>query len=306
MARDPYEVLGVTKAASQDEIQKAFRKQAKVLHPDLNPGDKEAERKFKDISAAYEIVGDKDKRARYDNGEIGPDGNEQPQRQYYREYAGAGAENPYQSSAGFSDFGEGEDIFSQFFSRRGGGAGGRQVRMRGADAQYSMNVEFLDAINGTQTQIKLPNGPTLDVRIPAGTKDGQTLRLKGKGQPGIGGGEAGDALIEVHVKPHAFFTRDGDDIRLELPVTLSEAVLGGKVNVPTPKGAVAVTVPANSSTGKVLRLKGRGAPKRGGAHGDLYIALAIVLPDAPDEKLKSFIEEWSSDRKQNPRAKMGV
>lgn len=307
MARDPYEVLGVKKTASQDEIQKAFRKQAKVLHPDLNPGDKEAERKFKDISAAYEIIGDKDKRARYDNGEIGPDGNEQQQRQYYREYAGAGAENPYHSAGGFSDFGEGEDIFSQFFSRRGGGAGGgRQFRMRGQDAQYSMNVEFLDAINGTQTQIKLPNGPTLDVRIPAGTKDGQTLRLKGKGHPGVGGGEAGDALIEVHVRPHPFFKRDGDDIRVDLPVTLAEAVAGGKVNVPTPKGPVAVTVPENSSSGKVLRLKGRGAPKRGGDHGDLYVTLAIVLPDASDEKLKAFIEEWSQGKTQNPRAKMGV
>lgn len=306
MAGDPYKVLGVSRTASQEEIQKAFRKQAKVLHPDLNPGDKKAEQKFKDISAAYEIIGDKDKRARYDRGEIGPDGSEQQQqRHYYREYAGAGAENPYHSTGGFADFGEGEDIFSQFFSRRGG-AGGRQFRMRGQDAQYAMNVEFLDAINGTQTQIRLPNGPALDVRIPAGTRDGQTLRLKGKGQPGIGGGEPGDALIEVHVRPHAFFRRDGDDIRLDLPVTLAEAVNGGKVTVPTPKGPVTMSVPANSSSGKVLRLKGRGAPTRHGGHGDLYVTLAIVLPDQPDEKLKRFIDEWSRDSKQNPRSKMGV
>ena len=307
MAGDPYNVLGVKSTASQEEIQKAFRKQAKVLHPDLNPGDEAAERKFKDISAAYEIIGDKDKRARYDRGEIGPDGGEQQQRQYYREYAGAASGNPYNSAGGFSDLGggEGEDIFSQFFSRRGG-AGGRQFRMKGQDAQYSMNVDFLDAINGTQTQIRLPNGPALDIKVPAGTRDGQTLRLKGKGHPGAGGGEAGDALIEVHVRPHAFFRRDGDDIRLDLPVTLAEAVNGGKVNVPTPKGPVTMSVPPNSSSGKVLRLKGRGAPTRQGGHGDLYVTLAIVLPEEPDEKLRHFVDEWSRDRRQNPRSKMGV
>lgn len=304
MAKDPYSVLGVSRDASQEQIQKAFRKKAKTLHPDLNPGNKEAEQKFKDISAAYEVIGDKEKRARYDRGEIGPDGSEQPQRQYYREYANAGADNPYQSAGGFADLGEGEDIFSQFFSRRGGG-GGRTFRMRGQDAQYSMNVEFLDAVNGTATQIRLPNGPSLDVRIPAGTRDGQTLRLKGKGQPGIGGGEPGDALIEVHVRPHAFFTRDGDDIRLDLPITLREAVLGGKVNVPTPKGPVTMAVPANASSGKVLRLKGRGAPKRGGGEGDLYVTLRVVLPDAPDAELKEFAEKWKAAQ-QNPRAKMGV
>ncbi|HET7411465.1 MAG TPA: J domain-containing protein [Pararhizobium sp.] len=304
MASDPYSVLGVGRDASQEEIQKAFRKKAKTLHPDINPGNKEAEQKFKDISAAYEVIGDKDKRARYDRGEIGPDGSEQPQRQYYREYANAGADNPYQSAGGFADFGEGEDIFSQFFSRRGA-AGGRTFRMRGQDAQYSMNVEFLDAVNGTATQIRLPNGPSLDVRIPPGTRDGQTLRLKGKGHPGAGGGEPGDALIEVHVRPHAFFTRDGDDIRLDLPITLREAVLGGKINVPTPKGPVTVAVPANASSGKVLRLKGRGVPKRGGGEGDLYVMLRVVLPEAPDAELESFVEKWQGPQ-QNPRAKMGV
>lgn len=308
MARDPYEVLGVERTASQDDIQKAFRQQAKKLHPDLNPGNKEAEKKFKDISAAYEVIGDKEKRARYDRGEIGPDGTEQQQqRQYYRDYATAGAENPYQSAEGFADFGDAEDIFSQFFSRRGGGGGGaRQFRMRGQNAQYSMEVDFLDAVNGTATQIKLPNGPALDVKIPPGTRDGQTLRLKGKGMPGIGGGEPGDALIEVHVRPHAFFTRDGDDIRLDLPITLREAVLGGKVNVPTPKGPVTATLPENSSSGKVLRLKGRGVPKRGGGNGDVYVTLRIVLPESPDEELKAFVQDWKADATQNPRSKMGV
>ncbi|MGN6551344.1 MAG: DnaJ C-terminal domain-containing protein [Pararhizobium sp.] len=308
MANDPYAVLGVARDASQDEIQKAFRQHAKKLHPDLNPGNKEAEQRFKDISAAYEVVGDKEKRGRYDRGEIDASGTEQPQRQYYREYAGAGAESPYHSAEGFADLGGSEDIFSQFFSRRGGpgGAGGAQFRMRGQDAQYTMEVDFLDAINGTATEIRLPSGPALDVRIPAGTRDGQTLRLRGKGHPGIGGGEAGDALIEVHVRPHAFFTRDGDDIRLDLPITLAEAVLGGKVNVPTPKGPVTATLPENSSSGKVLRLKGRGAPKRGGGHGDVYGALRIVLPEKPDAALKAFVEGWGGRSGQNPRAKMGV
>lgn len=306
MAKDPYTVLGVARDASQEAIQKAFRQQAKKLHPDLNPGNKEAEQRFKDISAAYEVIGDKDKRGRYDRGEISADGTEQPQRQYYREYAGAGADNPYSSGEAFSDMGGGaEDIFSQFFSRRGG-SGGAQFRMRGQDAQYTMEVAFIDALNGTATEIRLPNGPALDVRIPAGTRDGQTLRLKGKGHPGIGGAEAGDALIEVHVRPHPFFTRDGDDIRLELPITLREAVLGGKVAVPTPKGPVTATLPENSSSGRVLRLKGRGAPKRGGGFGDVYVTLRIVLPEKPDPDLKAFVESWNGQAAQNPRSKMGV
>lgn len=305
MAGDPYTVLGVSRTASQDEIQKAFRKQAKTLHPDLNPGNAEAEKRFKEISAAYELIGDKDKRARFDRGEVDSDGNEHAQRQYYREYAKAGPEGPYYSTGGFEDIGEAEDIFSQFFSRRGSGGGG-VFRMRGQDSNFSMNVDLLDAINGTTTQIKLPNGPSLEVRIPPGTRDGQTLRLKGKGQPGRGGAAAGDALIEVHVLPHAFFQRDGDDIRIDVPITLSEAVLGGKINVPTPRGPVAVTVPENASSGKVLRLKGRGVPKRGGGHGDLYATLRIVLPDAADGALRRFVESWSGGKAQNPRRKMGV
>lgn len=306
MARDPYTVLGVAQTASQDEIRKAFRKQAKSLHPDLNPGDAAAERKFKEISAAYEVIGEKDKRARYDRGEIGPDGSEKAQEHPGREYARAGGERAYYSTGDFADLGGSEDIFSQFFSRgsRGGGRGG-VFRSRGTDESFSMNVAFLDAVNGTTTQIKLPSGPSLEVRIPPGTRDGQTLRLKGKGGPGRGGGPDGDALIEVHVQPHAFFERDGDDIRIDVPITLREAVLGGKINVPTPKGPVAVTVPENASSGKVLRLKGRGVAKRGSGHGDLYATLRIVLPEAGDADLKRFVEGWSGAVGQNPRRKMG-
>ncbi|TPW31250.1 DnaJ C-terminal domain-containing protein [Pararhizobium mangrovi] len=305
MAKDPYTVLGVDRNASQEEIQKVFRKQAKVNHPDLNPGNKQAEQRFKDLSAAYEVLGDKEKRGRFDRGEIDADGNERAQ-QRSREYAGAGG-NPFGGAgrSGFSDFGDAEDIFSQFFSKRGGAGGRSRARVRGQDANYSMNVAFLDAINGTTTQIRLPHGSPLDVKIPPGTKDGQTLRLKGKGEVGIGGGEPGDALIEVHVEAHPFFTREGDDIRIELPITLSEAVLGAKVAVPTPGGAVTVSVPANASSGKVLRLKGRGAAKRGGAKGNLYATLRIVLPDEADGELRAFVERWNPQQ-SNPRSRMGV
>ena len=177
--------------------------------------------------------------------------------------------------------------------------------MQGQDRHYTMEVDFLDAINGAKKQISLPDGPALDVQIPPGTRDGQTLRLKGKGDPGFNGGKPGDALIAVHVRPHRFYTRDGDDIRLEVPISLAEAVLGGKIRVPTPSGAVTVTLPPNSNTGKVLRLKGKGAPVRGKDNGDAYVSLKIVLPDAPDAELTRFVSEWEAGKEQDPRKTMG-
>jgi DnaJ-class molecular chaperone len=303
MSRDPYELLGVKKDATQKEIQSAFRKLAKKLHPDLNPGDKKAEDQFKEISAAYEIVGDEDKRKRFDKGEIDMNGAEQAQRNYYRDYASqSAAGGRYQNNAGFADFGDNDDIFSSFFSGRARGGG--QFRSQGQDRQYSMEVSFLDAINGTKTQIRLPDGPALDLQIPAGTRDGQSLRLKGKGEPGIGGGPPGDALVEIRVRPHKFYVRDGDDIRFDLPISLPEAVLGGKVRVPTPSGAVNVTLAAHSNSGKVLRLKGKGVPKRGGGAGDVYVSLKIVLPDAPEQALTDFMTEWSASHPQYPRKSM--
>ncbi|MBW8789993.1 DnaJ C-terminal domain-containing protein [Rhizobium sp.] len=302
MSQDPYELLGVKRDATQKDIQSAFRKLAKKLHPDLNPGDKKAEARFKEISTAYEILSDEEKRGRFDRGEIDITGAERAQRNYYRDYASkSGPGDPYHNSAGFADFGDADDIFANFFSRR---TGGGQARSRGRDSHFSMEVGFLDAVNGTRTEIKLPEGPALDVQIPPGTRDGQTLRLRGKGEPGFGGGPAGDALIDIRVRPHRFFTRDGDDIRLELPISLGEAVLGGKVRVPTPSGPVNLTLPPHSNTGKVLRLKGKGVAKRGGEHGDVYISLKIVLPDAPDERLKSFIEEWATANPYDPRKNM--
>ncbi|MGH6874734.1 MAG: DnaJ C-terminal domain-containing protein, partial [Aestuariivirgaceae bacterium] len=285
MAADPYQVLGVNKTASQDEIQKAYRKLAKTHHPDLNPGNKKAEERFKEIGMAYDIIGDPEKRARFDRGEIDASGAERPQRRYYREYADAGPEGGaagYASDRGFADFGDAEDIFAEFFRRGGSGTGRTTMRMRGGDVSYRLEIDFLDAVNGAVRQIKLPDGSEIKVTIPPGTRDGQILRLKGKGQPGINGGPPGDALIEISVTPHRFFTRKGDDIYTDLPISLAEAVLGGKVQAPTPTGWVTLTVPKWSNTGMVLRLKGKGVARSDGTRGDEFVTLKIMLPERPD------------------------
>lgn len=304
MAKDPYTILGVAKTASQKDIQTAYRKLAKSLHPDLNPGDKAAEEKFKAVSAAYAILGDEDKRKRFDAGEIDAEGAEQPQRDFYRDYAHAGGDQGrYTYSGGFGDFGDAEDLLSGIFGRRGGGARGNAA-FRGRDRHYALPVEFLDAVNGGSVTVNLPEGGALDIRVPPGTRDGQTLRLKGKGEPGFNGGPPGDALIDITVKPHPFYMRDGDDIRLDLPVTLKEAALGAKVRVPTPSGAVSLTLPPRSSSGKVLRLKGKGV-KRGTDAGDAYVTIRIVLPEKPDEALEAFLKDWQGGP-DDPRRNMGV
>jgi len=302
MSRDPYEILGVKRDASQKDIQSAFRKLAKKFHPDLNPGDKKAEERFKDISAANEIIGDEDKRKRFDRGEIDINGAEQAPRNFYREYAAAdGAGGPYNSGGGFADFGDADDLFSSFFTRRPGKGG---FKAKGADLKFRMDIGFLDAVNGSTSSVQLPGGPALEVKIPPGTQDGQTLRLRGKGEAGLGGGTPGDALIEVHVRPHPFFVRDGDDIRLDLPISLAEAVAGGRVRVPTPTGAVYMTLKPNSNTGMTLRLKGKGASRRSGEHGDVYVTLKIVLPETPDPELAEFVRTWSRAGEHDPRRHM--
>lgn len=302
MANDPYETLGVAKNATQKEIQSHYRKLAKKLHPDLNPGDKSAEDRFKAVSAAYALLGDEEKRARFDKGEIDGSGAEQAPRNYYRDYAASpGDDTRYQSTSGFSDFGEADDILSSFFSRQGRS----QTRARGRDLHFSMEVDFLEAVNGAKKQITLPDGATLDLQIPPGTREGQALRLRGKGEPGFGGGPAGDALIEIHVRSHPIFTRDDDDIRIEMPVSLREAILGGKLIVPTISGNVTLALPANSSTGKTLRLKGKGVAKRGGGSGDQYITVKVMLPENPDANLTAFATSWSAGEAQNPRRTWG-
>lgn len=307
MAEDLYSVLGVPKTASAGDITKAYRKLAKKLHPDLNPGDKAAEEKFKKITAAYDILGDAEKRGRYDRGEIDASGQERPQQHYYREYAGGQDGARYRSTAGFEDIGAFSDLFGDLFGERGGmregGRGGARFSMRGPDAQYRLEVDFLDAVNGTKTRITLPDGGTLDVAIPAGVTDGQVLRLKGKGGPGIGEGEPGDALIEISVRPHPVFKREGDDIIVEVPITFDEAVLGGKVEVPTIGGRVFATVPPGSNTGQMLRLKGRGIKTKSGT-GDQLVKLSVVLPERIDDDLKGFAETWREAHRYDPRRKL--
>lgn len=289
MSDDPYKVLGVNRDASQDDIQKAYRRLAKKLHPDLNPGNKTAEEEFKKVSAAYDLVGDADKRARFDKGEIDASGAETPKREYYRNYAG-GESDSYANAEGFSDFAGDDDLFSAMFRRAS--ASRSNIRMRGQDAHYKLALDFLDAVNGANRQVTLPGGSVLDVSIPAGTHDGQTLRLRGKGSPGLNGGAPGDAFVEIEIRPHPVFTRKGDDIHVELQVPLADAVLGGKIKVPTIDGSVSMTVPKWSNGGRTLRLKGKGVKRADTASGDEYVTLRIMLPDKPDPELERLVSEW--------------
>jgi len=307
MADDPYKILGVAKTASADDIRKAYRKLAKQHHPDLNPGNKAAEEKFKAVSAANELLSDPAKRARFDAGEIDESGAEKAPPRGYRHYAESDAGNRYAYSnaggaGGFADA-DFEDLFSNIFNNR---AQSRTGPARGADAHYILQADFLDAINGATKRLTLPDGQTLDVKIPPGTEDGQTLRLRGRGEPGRNNGPAGDALIQITITPHPFFIRDGQTIRLELPITLPEAVLGGKITVPTPAGPVAMTVKPGTDTGTELRLKGRGMPAHGSQPaGDLYVKLRVQI-GKPDAALEAFLRDWKPEHPNTPRAAMGV
>lgn len=299
MTQDLYQVLNVKRTASNDEIRTAYRKLAKEYHPDRNPGNKAAEEKFKQISAAFNVLGDPEKRRRYDIGELDAGGRETGG--FYgggrHGYGGAGAE-------GFGDF---SDIFGDFFGRtgQGGGASGGGFNMRGMDYRYHLEIDFLEAVNGIKKRVLLPEGETLDIGVPSGVVQGQVLRLKGKGGPGVGRGQAGDALIELKIRPHPHFEREGDNILLDLPIALYEAVLGAKVEVPTITGRVSLSVPKGASSGQVLRLRGKGVQNsQTGNVGDQLIKLAIVLPERVDRDLNDFMEEWAGRHPYNPRAKM--
>ncbi len=301
--KDPYQVLGVDRKASAEEIKSAYRKLAKKLHPDVNPGDQAIEQRFKEVSQAYALLSDPTTRERYDRGEIDAGGQERATGGFYRTYSSGGGR---QRGAPF-DFGEEisvDDIFSEFF---GGGrmrGGRRRASERGADNHFSVQVSFEEAALGAKKRVRLGGeNRTLEIKIPAGTESGQTLRLKGQGQAGKAGGEAGDALIEVTVAPHAYFRRDGLDIRLDLPVSLQEAVLGANVTVPTLSGKVTMKIPEGSNTGSVLRLKGKGI-KADGKAGDQYLSLKIVLPERQDDQLRDFVKRWAGFNAFDPRKKM--
>ena len=293
---DLYEVLGVSRDATADEIKSAYRKLAKRLHPDLNLSDAGAEDRFKQVSAAFEILGDPEKRAQYDRGEIDESGQERPEHQYYKHYAGREGAAQYGRGGSFEDLGE---IFGDIFGRRSDGA---DVQMRGRDVRYRLAIDFIDAAKGATTRITLPDGASLDVDVPEGVGDGQTIRLAGKGEPGFGGGPPGDALIDITVRPHLVFTRDGDDVVMELPIALDEAILGAKVEVATIDGPVRVTVPKGASSGQTLRLKGKGVlNRRTGQRGAQKCVLKLVLPETVDPELEAFMEEWRSKHAYDPR-----
>jgi DnaJ-class molecular chaperone len=316
---DPYKTLGVAKSASEAEIKKAFRNLAKKHHPDTHPGDEKAKQRFQEISSAYDVVGDKDKRAKFDAGEIDASGN--PRGFDPRAYGQQGGfrGNPFGGGGAGNDrdfhfsWGQGEeqpgfsaeDIFAEILGgRRSGGGGGRQRGpARGEDFQIAVTVSFAEAVRGGTRRVILQNGEQIDVKIPPGLREGQSIRVKGRGGAGRNGGPGGDVLIQMHIAPHPFITRDGNDLRMDLPVTLKEAVLGGKVPVPALGGVVNLSIPPGSNTGTVLRLKGKGVPatKDQGA-GDLYVQLVVSLPDKPDAALTDFMEGWKTE--YDPRAKL--
>jgi DnaJ-class molecular chaperone len=300
VARDPYQVLGVPRGAGADDIRKAFRKLAKKHHPDANPGDSAAEERFKQVSAAFDILGDAEKRRKFDAGEIDADG-----RETFRGFGGGpGQGGP---SGGFegADF---SDIFGEMFGRRAGRGGprgaagpgpGAGFSAKGPDVRARLEIDLEEAILGGKKRISFQDGRTLDVTIPAGAADGQTLRLRGHGEPGRGG--KGDALIELAIKPHPVFRREAEQLVMDLPVSVPDAVLGGRVQAPTPDGPVTLTVPKGANSGQSLRLKGKGLSDARGVRGDLIARIQVMLPEGPDAKLEAFAARWREERPYVPR-----
>jgi len=316
MALDLYQRLGVKRGASEAEIKKAYRSLAKQLHPDRNKDNPNAAKRFGEVTQAYDLLSDKDKRARYDRGEIDEDGN--PKMPFGGDFGGYSGGAGGQGGPGFENMNFGgadsadlSDLFEGLFSggnRAGGGGGpfsgfGRRGRtaQKGADIGYRLKVPFEDAVALKPQRITLGDGKTIDLKLPQGLEDGTKIRLSGKGHEGPGG--RGDAIVTVEIAPHRFYTRDGTNIRLDLPVTLKEAVLGAKVKVPTPEGAVMLTIPKGTTSGKVLRLKGRGFVAKDGKRGDQLVAVESDLP-SEDAELQRFAEGWSGGG--NPRSSLGV
>ena len=306
---NPYETLGVAPNASQDDIRKAYRKAAKETHPDLNPDKPEAESRFKEINAAYDIIGDEAKRKRFDAGEIDETGAERPpERHFYREYAEADRAPRYsrrRDSAGGPGSGADfdYDIFADLLRGRGGEREGATFRIPPQDVRYALEVDFLDAVSGGQKRVTMPDGKTLDITIPAGINEGQILRLKGQGLPGSDG-KTGDAYVQISIRPHPGFRREGNDILTTLPVSLGEALNGASVRVDTVDGAVDVKVPKGAREGTKLRLRGKGiAHGKDGVRGDQLVEIHIVPPEGADDALAAFMAEWERTHPQNPRRK---
>lgn len=300
MTRDPYQVLGIGEGASAADIKKAYRTLAKTHHPDLHPGDAAAEQRLKEISQAYAVLGDEKKRGRFDRGEIDADGNERTANPFQGRHAGQHAgQHPggfhYTVNGDEADLGDLGDIFANLFgggrgfSGQHGFAGGGVRAMRGQDIRYKLDVDFLDAVNGAKRRVTMADGGSLEVSLPKGLADGQTIRLKGKGGPGMNGAPAGDALVTVSVRDHPILRREGDDIHVTQSISLTDAVLGGKVRVPTITGEIALTIPENSSGGRVMRLKGKGVQRPGKAAGDQLVTLQITLPKTPDPQLVALL-----------------
>jgi DnaJ-class molecular chaperone len=309
---DLYQRLGIKRGASEAEVKKAYRSLAKQLHPDRNKDNPKAGERFNQITQAYDILSDKDRRARYDRGEIDEEGN--PKMPFGGGFGGGAGSQRSGPAGGFDGFPGGfegggsaadlSDLFEGLFSggRSSRGFGGRQrAPQKGADVNYRLKISFVDAATLAPQRVTLAGGRSLDLKLPKGVESGSKVRLAGQGHEGPGG--RGDAIVTIEVGSHPHFTREGKDIRLQLPISLKEAVLGGKVKVPTPEGAVMLTVPKGASSGKVLRLKGRGFTDKAGKRGDLLVALAIDIP-AADKALESFVGEW--DGAGNPRAALGV
>ncbi len=312
MAQDPYQELGVSRSASADEVRRAFRKLAKQLHPDRNPDDKKSEERFKRVSAAFDIVGDEEKRKKFDRGEIDADG-----REIHRGFGGFGGgpgagPRPNGQYGGNFEGVDLDDILGEVFGRGGpggpaagqrgfsGGFGG--FDRRGSDVRARLEIDLEDAVRGGKKRISFSDGRVIDVNIPKGAYDGQVLRLKGQGAPGRAG--AGDALIELAIKPHHLFRREGDALVMDVPVAVPDAVLGGKVEVQTPDGAVTLTIPKGSNSGATLRLKGRGLfDPRTGKRGDLLARVLVTLPEKPDAELERFAEAWRQERPYRPQRK---
>lgn len=314
---DPYQTLGVARNADEKAIKSAYRKLAKELHPDRNADNPQAAERFSAVTSAYDLLSDKDKRARFDRGEIDGDGNPKAPFGFGAQggghpFGGRGGFRPGAGPGGAAGF-EGESgdfssIFDELFGGGGGPFGGRrrggaQPQQKGADVAYRLSVSFEDAAALRPQRVQLTNGKTIELKLPAGVETGTQRRLGGQGEPGPGG--PGDAIVTIEVQSHRFFTREGDDVRIDLPVRLDEAVLGGKVKVPTVDGPVMVTVPKGSTSGKVLRLGGKGFHRAAGGRGDQLVTLLIDIP-AGDAALEKLVDDWQGDRARNPRAGLGV